>query len=94
MTASQQTRQLSFSQVEYESKKKKTRSDVFLAKMESVVPWARLVAVVETFYPKSGTAYGNTPTKASSTSALRLVGKGVVSLALSQQPWLLMDSPT
>ena len=28
--------------------------DVFLSEMESVVPWARLVAVVEPFYPKSG----------------------------------------
>ena len=53
-TATQQTEQLSFSQAEYGSKKKLTRRDIFLAKMESVVPWSRLVAVVEPFYPKSG----------------------------------------
>ena len=54
MTADQQTKQLSFSQAEYVSKKKLTRRDLFLAKMESVVPWARLVAVIEPYYPKSG----------------------------------------
>ncbi len=50
----QQSKQLSFSQAEYGSKKKLTRRDIFLAKMESVVPWARLIAVVEPYYPKSG----------------------------------------
>src|SRR3990167_8640116 len=54
MTTGQQTKQLSFSQAEYGSKKKQTRRDVFLAKMESVVPWARLIAVIEPHYPKSG----------------------------------------
>ncbi len=54
MTTTQQSWQLSFSQAEYGSKKKQTRRDVFLAKMESVVPWSRLVAVIEPFYPKSG----------------------------------------
>ena len=53
-TAAQQAEQLSFSQAEYGSKKKLTRRDIFLAKMESVVPWARVVAVIEPFYPKSG----------------------------------------
>jgi len=54
MTIGQQTKQLSFSQAEYGSKKKQTRRDVFLAKMESVVPWVRLIAVIEPHYPKSG----------------------------------------
>src|ERR1019366_6917337 len=54
MTTDQQNKQLSFSQAEYVSKKKLTRRDVFLAKMESVVPWARLIAVIEPYYPKSG----------------------------------------
>ena len=34
----------SFSQAEYASKKKQTRRDKFLAEMEQVVPWPRLVA--------------------------------------------------
>ena len=36
-------RQGSFSQAEYAGKKKRTRRDKFLAEMELVVPWARLV---------------------------------------------------
>ena len=46
--------QISFAQVEYSAKKKLTRRDIFLAKMEQVVPWSRLIAVVEPHYPKSG----------------------------------------
>ena len=49
-----QSKQLSFSQAEYVSKKKLTRRDKFLAEMENVVPWARLIAVIEPYYPKSG----------------------------------------
>ena len=36
-------RQWSFSHAEYAGKKKQTRRDRFLADMEVVVPWARLV---------------------------------------------------
>jgi IS5 family transposase len=45
-------RQGSFSQAEYAGKKKQTRRDKFLAEMEQVVPWARLVARLQAFYPK------------------------------------------
>ena len=48
------TKQMSFAQVEYGAKKKLTRRDIFLAKMETVVPWGRLASVVEPHYPKSG----------------------------------------
>lgn len=47
-------KQLSFSQAEYGVKKKLTRRDLFLAKMGEVVPWSRLIAVIEPHYPKSG----------------------------------------
>lgn len=46
--------QMSFSQAEYGAKKKLTRRDIFLAKMEQVVPWSGLIAVVEPHYPRSG----------------------------------------
>src|SRR5450830_585285 len=46
--------QISFARSEYEGKKKITRREVFLAKMEQVVPWARLMEVIEPYYPKSG----------------------------------------
>src|SRR5271169_447504 len=45
-------RQGSFSQAEYAEKKKQTRRDKFLAEMEPVVPWARLVARLRPLYPK------------------------------------------
>src|SRR3954463_12483788 len=45
-------RQGSFSQVEYAGKKKQTRRDKFLAEMEQVVPWARLVDRLRPLYPK------------------------------------------
>jgi len=44
--------QLSFSDVEFGAKHKQTRRDKFLAEMNTVVPWAKLVALVEPFYPK------------------------------------------
>jgi transposase, IS5 family len=46
--------QVSFAQAEYDKKKKRTRREIFLEKMEQVVPWARLVEVIEPHYPKSG----------------------------------------
>jgi len=50
----QSNTQMSFSGVEYANKKKLTRRDRFLASMETVVPWDRIVAVIEPYYPKSG----------------------------------------
>src|SRR3954464_309447 len=44
--------QASFAQAEFARKKKLTRREKFLAEMEQVVPWARLVARLQPFYPK------------------------------------------
>ena len=44
--------QMSFAQSEYAGKKKMTRRERFLGEMEKVVPWARLVAVIEPHYPQ------------------------------------------
>jgi IS5 family transposase len=44
--------QMSFAQSEYAGKKKVTRRERFLGEMEQVVPWARLCAVIEPYYPK------------------------------------------
>jgi IS5 family transposase len=46
--------QRSFASAEYAMKKKLTRREKFLAEMERIVPWARLIAVIEPLYPKSG----------------------------------------
>jgi transposase, IS5 family len=45
-------RQGSFAEAEYAGKKKQTRRDKFLAEMELVVPWARLVERLRPLYPK------------------------------------------
>ena len=46
------TQQPSFSQAEFADKKKITRREKFLARMEGVIPWAKLLAIIEPFYPK------------------------------------------
>ena len=46
--------QRSFASAEYAMKKKRTRREKFLADMELVVPWARLIGVIEPLYPTSG----------------------------------------
>src|SRR5665213_2982657 len=45
-------KQTSFAQSEYAGKKKVTRRERFLGEMERVVPWSRLVAVIEPHYSK------------------------------------------
>src|ERR1039457_5254486 len=44
--------QPSFSQAEFADKKKITRREKFLTRMEAVIPWPKLLAVIEPFYPK------------------------------------------
>ena len=46
------THQTSFAHAEFAAKKKTTRREKFLAGMEEVLPWARLLAVIEPHYPK------------------------------------------
>ena len=46
--------QLSFSSAEHAMNKRVTRREKFLGEMDRVVPWARLVAVIEPVYPRSG----------------------------------------
>ena len=46
--------QRSFASAEHALKKKRTRREKFLADMEHVVPWSRLIAVIEPLYPTSG----------------------------------------
>ena len=42
---------MSFAQSEYAGKKKVTRREKFLGEMERVVPWSRLVALIQPHYP-------------------------------------------
>lgn len=47
-------KQLSLAATDFIKKPKQTRREKFLAEMETVVPWARLLAVIEPVYPKAG----------------------------------------
>ena len=47
-------KQTTFASVAWEKKGKVTRRERFLAEMEVVIPWSRLVALIEPHYPKAG----------------------------------------
>jgi IS5 family transposase len=51
-------KQLTLAANEFERYRKPTRRERFLAEMDTVVPWAELVAVIEPYYPKSTSAGG------------------------------------
>ena len=42
-------------------KKKVTRREQFLAEMDAVVPWTRLLALIAPYYPKVGPKGGRPP---------------------------------
>jgi IS5 family transposase len=46
--------QTSFSELDYNHKKRLTRREVFLNEMEQTVPWPTLIALIEPAYPRSG----------------------------------------
>jgi IS5 family transposase len=46
------THQPSFAHAEFATKKKTTRREKFLTRMEAVIPWVPLLAVIEPYYPK------------------------------------------
>ena len=46
------TYQTSFTHAEFAAKKKTTRREQFLSRMEEVIPWKELLAVIEPHYPK------------------------------------------
>lgn len=50
--------QLSFASLDYATKKKRTKREIFLAEMNAVVPWSRLEAVIAPHYPRANPASG------------------------------------
>ena len=46
--------QATFSELEHDSKKRRTRREIFLEKMDRLIPWERLESRIEPFYPKPG----------------------------------------
>jgi IS5 family transposase len=53
--------QLSFASLDFASKKKRTKRDVFLAEMAAIVPWGKLEALIAPRYPKLGPQGGRRP---------------------------------
>ena len=48
------SKQRTFASVAWSQKGKVTRRERFLAEMDAVIPWARLLALIEPHYPKAG----------------------------------------
>lgn len=46
--------QLTFADSEFNGKRRKTRKELFLARMEALLPWAMMLEVIEPVYPKAG----------------------------------------
>jgi len=46
--------QTTFGSIAWQKKGKRTRRERFLAEMDAVIPWSRLLALIETHYPKAG----------------------------------------
>ncbi len=46
--------QATFAELEHDLKTRRTRREVFLETMDGLVPWERLEARIEPFYPKAG----------------------------------------
>ena len=46
--------QTSFSELEHDLKKRRTRRELFFERMDELVPWERLERRIEPFYPKAG----------------------------------------
>ena len=46
--------QLTFADSEFSSKRRQTRKEIFLSRMETLLPWAMLLERIEPVYPKAG----------------------------------------
>ncbi|MBE0222472.1 hypothetical protein FOT92_30215, partial [Klebsiella michiganensis] len=59
------SQQLTFADSEFSSKRRQTRKEVFLGRMDDLLPWDKLLGVIEPVYPK---AYSPIPYLPPSTS--------------------------
>lgn len=46
--------QLTFADSEFSNKRRKTPKEIFLSRIDALLPWSQLLEVVEPFYPKAG----------------------------------------
>ena len=42
-------KQINFADIEYENRRRKTKREEFLEKMESVIPWGKWVEIIEPY---------------------------------------------
>ncbi len=45
--------QFTFADSKFNGKRRKTRKETFLARMDALLPWARMLSVIEPVYPKA-----------------------------------------
>ena len=45
---------ITFADLEYQGKKRKTRRELFLDRMDGLIPWQKLEDLIQPFYPKAG----------------------------------------
>ncbi|ORZ93429.1 IS5 family transposase, partial [Klebsiella pneumoniae] len=57
--------QLTFADSEFSTKRRQTRKEIFLSRMEQILPWQNMVEVIEPFYPKPGNGRRPYPMKTS-----------------------------
>ena len=48
------SQQLTFADSEFSSKRRQTRKELFLSRMDNQLPWPQLLEVIDPFYPKAG----------------------------------------
>lgn len=47
-------KQTTFASLAFDTKKKRTRREIFLSEMDAVIPWTDLLALIEPYYPRAG----------------------------------------
>lgn len=48
------SQQFTFADSEFSSKRRQTRKEIILSRMDNLLPWSQLLDVIEPFYPKAG----------------------------------------
>lgn len=49
--------QVTFADSDFSSKRRQTRKEIFLSRMDNLLRWNQLLEVIETSYPKAGNGY-------------------------------------
>ena len=64
--------QRTFASIAWNGKGKVTRRERFLAEMDAVIPWPRLIRLIEPHYPKAGQRYCGAR---GFTTPIRMIGR-------------------